>query len=105
MGALLARASLLIVVPGSSLMLHCDQPRFLPASTIGRRANRESLVAEHQSRADITRALNAAAEGIHAARCAHPVIRCFASKKDSANLARAALNAIATTGFMIVRRD
>jgi hypothetical protein len=59
----------------------------------------------HQSLDARAKALNAAVEGIHAARCAHPVIRCFASRKDSAILAHAALDAIAALGFVIVRRD
>ena len=50
-------------------------------------------------------ALAAAIEGIHNARLSHRILSTFATKADSVMLARAALEAIQSGGFRIVREN
>ena len=49
--------------------------------------------------------LEAIIEGIHDARISHPIISKIASKADSVLLANAALDALHTAGFKIVKKD
>jgi hypothetical protein len=49
--------------------------------------------------------LEAAIEGIHKARTAHPILSTFTTKADSVLLANAALDAIRAAGFKIVREE
>jgi len=50
-------------------------------------------------------ALAAAIEGIHNARLGHRILSTFTTKADSVMLARAALEAIQSGGFRIIRED
>ena len=49
--------------------------------------------------------LEAAIEGIHKARTAHPILATITTRADSVLLAHAAIDAIHEMGFKIVRDD